>query len=185
MTADRSRRGLLVGLAGLAVGAGCSTAEDSTSPTPADDDELPNAVESPATRSVRNPRGEPAVRSSAVTPGTRDGTWVPTEWLVSSAKERQLLRFGPAADGIEAARAFLEATDFATASILVVQRSIPACRARTVRELRWDEGAVGFRWAVTDRADGCDGDTPVDVEALFVRVPAPLRELGTFRSSRV
>lgn len=182
--AGHSRRDVLGCLTGLvAATAGCSSASDSrresTRPT---ERMLPNGTESPPVRSLRNPTGDAAVRSTAVTPVSDVGKWTPGHWLVTSDDDRRALVFAPEAEGVAEVEAFLARTDFAAETVLVFQRTVPACLTRTVEEVRWDDDGVSLRWDTEERGTACDSNAPDDVEALFVRIPGAVTELDYFGS---
>lgn len=173
-------------MVGVSVGiAGCSTTNESQNPSTAPSTAplpLPNGSESPPTQWLRNPTGDAAVRTSRA-PDLRAEDWTPSHWLVTSSEDHRALEFTSDVTGVRDVRSLLAATDLSSATILIFQRSVPACLKRTVEEVRWDAERVSLDWTTTQRDAECDADDPPHTEALFIRIPAAVTDLDYFGST--
>lgn len=183
-----TRRQALASLGLLLTGmSGCSGVEDTTataSPT-ASERSYAGRDDDPTSRTVRNPTGDPAVRSTLA-----DGwpEWDDTHWLVASRDDRDALYFADGAEGVDDARSFVDDTEFATELVLVHQHPVDACDRWALERLRWGEaggdapagsGDVELGYRRTERED-CDEDSGEDVAATFVRVPARFEQVTRF-----
>lgn len=194
---------------GLVATSGCLSSDSNhqqgtPSPT-ASEREYANTVDDPVTQTIRNPTGEPAVRSSAHEPerdidssGDREETagWTVEKWLVTGPADRDALDFAPATDGVEAAQSFLDETEFLTETLIVQQYRVDACRTVTLAQLQWErapegpDGAVALRLEYEDieRDENCaqetDGASETTgtrhVEATITRVPAAFDTTTSF-----
>lgn len=152
----------IVGLAGCA-GRGTSdrAAGDTSTPTATARD-FPHGVDTPETRKIRNPEGEPAVRSSAHSP-SRDHTsqgemesasnWVQEYWFVTAQNERDALEFAPSASDVDAAEAFVADTDLSRTTLLVQQYVVEQCTTVTLKRFEWKPVESGAEDAVEVRAN--------------------------------
>lgn len=194
-----------VALLGLA---GCSTRlpdrQSTDSPT-ATEPEYPHGVDAPESRKVRNPEGEPAVRTSARSPEEDlfepSARWDYEDWLVTSRSEAGALAFSRAATGVEPATEFVADTDLSRETLLVHQYNIGECETRRPARLEWseertcgDETCVGIelsyqqqtrnrecRDSATDEGDGPPyREGSYDSEVTFVRIPAQIQSYGRF-----
>lgn len=184
-----TRRQTLAGIGVLLTGvSGCSGVEDTTataSPTASERD-YTGRDDDPTSRTVRNPTGEPAVRSTLADSWPE---WADTHWLVASRDDRDALYFADAATGVEEARSLVENTDFSAELVLVHQHPVDACETWVLDQLQWGEAgtdapagsaAVELSYRRTDREGDCDEDGEEDVAATFVRVPARFERVTRF-----
>ena len=163
--------------------------------------EYSNGVDEPASATVRNPEAEPAVRSSARSPGEdlfeSSAAWEYEDWLVTAPEERDALEFASATAGIETATEFASAIDFSGETLLVHQYDVSACATRRLMGIEWREDAecgsiecveIRLTYRETER-DDCSGSEdqtgpPYDgdyvSEATFVRIPDRIRSYGAF-----
>ena len=190
-----SRRRILGGLAVLLSGAsGCTTASSRKTPTatPAITERraFSSCLDVPTTVQISNAAGEPAIRSSTYSPPTG---WEGAEWLVTSADEREALEYPTGTTGVEAAREFVDATDFSAQNVLVHQQTFDSCRSLQVEQLMWkaDERTTsgGFEIGIEYGPGGGDGRCPDgDSEytvATMVRVPAEIEKITRFTAGTV
>ena len=144
-------------------------------------------VDEPESRTVRDPGGEPPVRSTLVSPTME---WDTERWLVGSRDERGALYFSADATGVDDAEAFLAGTDLSAGAVLVHQYRVDECLDRKLRRLRWREAeqgppgsvAVELRYEWTERASDCERGVDEDVAATFVRIPAAVERVTRFSS---
>lgn len=208
MVSDRiSRRDALRLSSLVAAGlAGCAAGEDregQSSPT-ATVVTHENSVAEPESVSVRNPDGEPAVRSTVESPGEdlfEDGAdWAYEDWLVRNADEREALEFADASTGVEDAEAFAAETDLTEATLLVHQYNLAACEHRALEGLQWSTGRscgdatcthIDLEYDGTVDESGCDGESPGGPPfpeetrqnaATLVRIPAQVDSYGSLGS---
>jgi hypothetical protein len=212
MAPHRPTRRDVLGLSGVAlVGlAGCTTefghADGQDSPTPTvTEREYSHTVDSPASITVRNPEGEPAVRASDYAP-EKDGFDAASQWdyedlLVTSPKKRELLEFSPGTNRVGPAREFMTATDFDDTTLLVHQYDVGACQTRRLDRLEWDTNfscgerdcaGIFLTYELTGLGGDCqdpdadenDGPPYSDdshaSEATFVRIPDRIQSYGRF-----
>lgn len=208
-----------VTLAGLA-GCGARGSEGPRSGVGADGDGIhsPTATErsyaneetAPASRTLRNQAGNPAVVSSAHEPGAdptpsevgdESSTWIHEHWLVRGPAERDALEYSDSTSGVESARAFVADTDLSTVSLLVQQYGVANCTTVEVQRIRWSgledrpEGAIDLRvdYEERERDDDCehDGDhgsshgdeeheASTVVEATMTRIPVTVETVRSF-----
>lgn len=212
MLPERSTRRAVLGLSVAAVAglAGCAAlspdAGGSGTPSPtASEPEYSHSVDAPDSATVRKSEGEPAVRSSAHDSGEdmfeSEAAWDYEDWIVTSPSERDVLEFSRGADGVEAARAFVAATDLSETTLLVHQYDVASCETRRLDRLKWGPGfscgdveCVGlFLSYEPTECDGDCGDTESEEsdgppysegshasEATFVRIPARIGSYGRF-----
>ena len=135
----------LVGLAGCgAIGSEGGPADSDTAlqETPTvTEHEYSHRVTSPESIKVRNPAGEPAVRSSARSPEENifesSAMWNYEDWIVTSPSERQALTFSQVTQGVEAARDFIAGTDLSKETLFVHQYNLGKCETRQLDQLKW------------------------------------------------
>ena len=209
MSDGPTRRDVL-GVSAAALGglAGCGVrgtgSRETRSPTAAER-EYEHDVGNPESVRVRNPGGEPAVRSSAHTPGEdifeEEASWAYEDWLVHSASGRSDLEFSASTTGTEEASAFVADTDLSSETVLIHQFAIDACLTRRLERLQWTTGAscgdvqcvdIRLTYDRTHHEAGCErtesetdgglGPTPREgsrhSEATFVRIPAKIESYG-------
>lgn len=179
------RRVLATGVAALLAGlSGCTNSGggEPTDTATVTERSYERSVSNPATHTIRNDDGEPAVRSS-VRSTDDDLLGTPTRmaheyWPVTDADERVALDFSGATTGGEAARTFAAETDLSSATLVVHQYYVEKCRTHRLERLQWGaaeeklEGAVVIRLAYedADRDGDCDGDALEDMEATLFRI---------------
>lgn len=212
MVPDRfSRRGALhlSGLTFLGL-AGCSArppdigGRDTSTPT-ASEPEYSHSVDSPESSKVRNPEGEPAVRSSARPPGEgvfeSSASWDYEDWLVTSPREADALDFSRATTDVDAATEFVTDTDLSRETLLVHQYNVGECETRRPTRLEWDTElacggvactGINLSYRQDTRDSDCQGDDTgnddgppysegsYDSEVTFVRIPARIQSYGQF-----
>lgn len=169
-----------------------------------------NAVSEPERRTLRNPAGNPAVRSSAHEPGPdptptngvdEPSAWIHEHWFVTGQEERNAMEYSGSTDGVEPARAFVAETEFSEASVLVQQYAVGECTTVDVRRIRWSEVEDGPPGAIDLRVDYDDsereGDCETDAEhgsghdneeqtesivvaATITRIPVPVETVRSF-----
>ena len=170
-------------LAGLS---GCSSRDDTTPTATAGERSYDGTVDDPTSRTVRNPDGEPAVRSTVVNPFPE---WTDTDWLVRDRDEREALYFAADADGVDAALSLVDDSDFSSSLVLVHQHPVRHCEEWSLEGLRWGDAdagapagsaAVELSYDAIEREDDCGGDDDRDVAATFVRVPARFERVTEF-----
>lgn len=181
------RQALASALPLLAGTSGCTGTDDQPSPTATVTERgYDESVDDPECRTVRNPDGEPAVRSTLISPTTE---WETERWLVGSRDERDALYFSTDATGVDAAETFLAGTDLSTAALLVHQYRVDECLDWDLQRLRWREAeqgppgsaAVELRYASAERGSDCErGGT--DVAATVVRIPSTFERVTRFSS---
>lgn len=190
----------LLGLAGCSAGTTDADERDSATPT-AGEPEFTHSVDSPKSATVRNPEGNPAVRSSARSPEENAfesaAAWNYEDWLITSPREGDALEFSDSATGVDSTTALVADTDFSQETLLVHQYNVPACETRRPVRIRWggdftcgDVECVGIRlqYDRRQRGDDCESsaESPpypegtYDSEAAFVRVPAQIQSYGRF-----
>lgn len=206
MVPDRLTRRAALRLSSVAlVGfAGCGARDSRESPT-ATERQYSHSVDAPETIKVRNPQGEPAVRSSVRSPGEdtfeSSARWDYEDWIVTSSSGRDALRFSRETSGVEAARDFVTGTDLSEEALLVHQYNVGECESRRLDRLDWSDDAscgdaecvaVHLRYELTDPGGDCRGDGSADgdgppyeadsyhSEATFVRIPARIQSYGRF-----
>lgn len=212
MDPDRLTRRAVLSLSGVVlVGlVGCtkliSDSDRGKSPTPtASELEYSHSVDTPESIKVRNPGGEPAVRSSAHSPEEdmfeSSASWEYEDWIVTTPSERDALTFSQATNGVEAARDFITATDLSETTLLVHQYNIGECETRQLNRLKWgsdfscgDVKCVGIylHYEPTEREGDCqatdsnDSDSPPysedshASETTFIRTTAQIQSYGRF-----
>ena len=188
----RTRRETLLGASSLIAGlSGCSGVGDPTgtpSPTATARPNEYDGTTDPERRTVRNPAGEPAAKSTLYDPSWG---WDEGEWLVTDRDDHDALYFANAAEGAESARSFVAETDLSDAVVLIHQYRVKACEEWSLERLRWraeNEGppgrvAIELTYRRVEREGECTEGTDRDVAATFVRVPAQFREVGAFTVS--
>jgi len=207
-----TRRAVLrASVAAVAGFAGCSTRDPDPEGTPtptAGEPAYDHSVAPPESAVVRNPEGEPAVRSSARSPeeGAYESTasWTYEDWLVTTDEQRDALEFAAAAEGAAAAREFAAATDLSGQTLLVHQYDVDECLTRRLDRLEWGTGfscgdrecaAIFLTYERVEAGDGCAGtdtaladgppysDESHANEATFVRIPDAIGFYGRFGTS--
>ena len=171
-------------LAGLS---GCSSVDESATASPtATERGYAETVEEPVSRTVRGPSSEFVVRSTLANPISG---WADSHWLIRDRDDREALYFADDAEGVDAARSLIEATDFSSALVLVNQHPVSACRTWVLERLHWGAGdadappgsaAVELDYERERRSGDCEEDPPGDVAATFVRVPARFERTTSF-----
>ena len=145
----RTRRALLQGAAALSLGlAGCSGASSSGSTATASNRlEGENVVRDPESVALRNPDNTWAAwrtdEAPIATASTADGDRRiadAEEGLIADAETAADLRFADV-DGVDAARTFVDGTDFATETLVLDTSRVPEC-------YRLD--LCGVTWSATD-----------------------------------
>ncbi|WP_379732258.1 hypothetical protein [Halolamina salina] len=144
-------------------------------------------VDDPESVTVRHAGGEPAVRSTLVSPTME---WDSERWLVGSRDELEALYFSADATGVDAAEAFLAGTDLSAESVLVHQYRVDECVDWELQRLQWREAeqgpagsvAVELRYESTERGSDCERGDDEDVAATFVRIPATFERVTRFGS---
>lgn len=194
----------LVALAGCTSGFSNSDRRESPSPT-ATEQEYSHNIDTPESIKVREPEGEPAVRSPAHSPGEdmfeSSARWEYEDWLVTSPKERELLNFSTGTNQVTEARDFIAATDLTETTLLVHQYNISDCETRRLTRLKWDSNfscgdrdcvGVFLNYELTERDGDCQGndsdnsDSPPYSEdshaneAIIIRIPAQISSYGRF-----
>lgn len=198
------RDALRLSSAALAGLAGCTTRDsdepDLSSPT-ATERQYSQRVTGPESRKVRNPDGEPAVRSSAHSP-ERDHPfsgdlepapgWGHEYWFVTSPSERNALEFSEATIGVEAASDFVADTDLSEATLLVQQYMSGECTTVQLHGFEWEEAERGPDGSYDVRAEyrdsqtdgNCDSETEKpaenEVHAILSRLPVDVAEVRSF-----
>lgn len=176
-------RALPVVLTGFA---GCAQMNAESTPTPAaTEPTFSNDLKEPPYRQLRHSAGEPALRSSAVSPPSG---WESARWVVTSSEERDAIDVSSEATGTAEAREFLRDTDFSTETVLVHQYRLDDCVGRQLDRVRWTDSEDGpdgtftiqMEYAMRDR--DCQGDDADAVEATLVRLPAAIAQVGEFRA---
>lgn len=191
--------------------AGCSTQSDaerqSTSTPTVSKPEYSHSMDSPDSTKVRNPNGEPAVRSSTRSPEENlfesTASWNYENWVVTSSGGQDALSFARATTGVEAATDFAAHTDFSEETLLIHQYNIGKCETRQPTRLRWGNGftcgdvscaGISLNYDQDTPSSGCQetatasNDSPpysegsYDNESTFVRIPAQIQSYERFRS---
>lgn len=214
MTPDRlSRRDALrlssvafLGLAGCSTQASDADERDTSTPSPtASEQEYQHSVNAPASSTVRNPEGKPAVHSSAHSPEENlfesSASWNYEDWIVTAPPERDALNFSQTTTGVKAATDFIADTNLSEETLLVHQYNISTCETRQLDRIEWsteskcgDVTCVGIHlsYEQTKRESDCQDDETTgsdsppysadsyDSEALFVRVPGQIQSYGSF-----
>ena len=210
MVRGRLTRREVLTLSGIAlVGlAGCSTRAtdpDDRNTSTVTERQYSHSIDTPDSIRVRNPEGKPAIRSSAHSPeenvSESSASWDYEDWIVTSPSERNALNFPQAANGAEAARDFIAATDLSEETLLVHQYNIDECETRQLDRLKWsndvscgDVECVGLylTYEPTERDSDCqdndsdDSDSPPDredshdSETTFIRIPTQIQSYGSF-----
>jgi hypothetical protein len=187
----RTRREALLGVgSAIACLSGCTGGRSTETPSPtatARPNEYDGTTD-PATRTVRNPSGEPAVKSTLYDPSWK---WDDGEWLVADRDDRDALFFADDAEGVESARSFVARTDLSAGAVLIHQYRVKPCEEWSLERLRWraeNEGppgrvAIELSYRRVEREGECAENADRDVAATFVRVPAGFQELGAFTVS--
>jgi hypothetical protein len=193
------------GLAAIGL-AGCASEdgpEESRSPT-ATVVTHENSVSDPKSTTVRNPDGEPAVRSAVGSPEENlfedEASWAYEDWLVRNAEEREALEFAGATTGVEDAEAFASETDLSEETLLVHQFNLAACETRTLDLLEWSTGRscgeatcthIDLEYDGTVDESECEGDSPGGPPfpeetrhnaATLIRIPARVESYGSLGS---
>lgn len=196
--------GLLLSLAGCAWSGAETDREDS--PT-AGERSYAHTVDTPESITVRNPEGDPAVRSPAHSPEEdlfeSSAAWDYEDWLVTSPKDRELLDFSQGTTGVETAQEFMAETDLSRSTLLVHQYNIGPCETRGLTRLKWgtefscgDADCAGIHLnydeTMRDRDEDCretgseENNGPPypaefhDSEATIIRLPAEIQSYGRF-----
>ena len=181
---------------------GCSSGEDTeeqSSPT-ATVVTHENTVEEPESIIVRNPTGEPAVRSTMESPEENlfedEASWAYEDWLVRNDDERAALVFANATRGVEDAETFAAETDFDEETLLVHQYNLAGCERRILEVLRWSTGHscgdatcthIDLEYDGSVDESDCEGEShdgpPYPEEtrenaATLIRIPARLESYG-------
>lgn len=181
-----SRRQVLGSLTALLTGAsGCLGSDSGGTPTPTvTERSWANSTDSPAARTVRNPAGGPAVRSSVADHRIEHRS---THWIVTAETERAALDFPSATVGRDAARAFVDETDLGSETLVVHQYDVNACETWDLQRLKWGEYGdrvplteIQLRYEDVDREGACQRDGPKHVAATLLRVPKRIDRLGGF-----
>lgn len=128
-------------------------------------------------------------------------SWDYEDWLVTSPKERELLKYSQGTNQVAAARDFIAATDLSETILLVHQYNIGKCETRQLTHLKWgfdfscgDRDCVGIllTYDSTERDGDChglnsdDSDTPPysedshASETTFIRIPVQMQSYGRF-----
>lgn len=180
---EYSRRLFFASVSTLLAGAsGCTTTGSSPTPTRTEQG-FAHTISTPTAAKIRQEDGNPAVRSSLFSPARG---WDSEEWTVSSAKQRDALRF--ASSGDDEAREFVENSDLSTHTILIHQYGIKACLTRRLKTVRWrmdpdapdGYAAISMDYVPSERDIECRADRPTNIEATIVRVPSDIEGIGEF-----
>ena len=170
-----TRRRALLGAAGVLAGlAGCA-GHTASSGSSSGSDPLPNVETDPARYALRNPAREPAVWI-----GPEDGTETDDDHrgrpggLVASPTTADRLAFAPV-DGVEAAREFVETTDFERETLLVEATPVGACYELEFCHVEWSTTRYHSYYARHYRPVdvACEADERHVVSSL-VRIPEAL-----------
>lgn len=194
----------LLGLAGCtAYTAAPDRGDRRTSSPTASEPTYSRRVDTPESSQVRNTEGNPAVRSSASSPGEdlyeSSAGWEYEDWLVTAPRERDALAFAGATTGVDAARDFLVGTDLSEETLLVHQYNVPTCKTRHLERLEWRTDAtcgavecveLSLDYEEASRETDCrqtdaDDGPPYSAgsyanETTFVRIPARVQSYGAF-----
>lgn len=173
-----TRRALLHGAAAVAVGiAGCQTSSSGTSRS-SDPLDAENAETDPEHRSLRNGHNAPVAWLSTTettsprpTTGREPRISERETGLIANSETADRLRFA-SLDGVDAARAFVDDTDFERETILLEARRIPECYQLELCALTWSSTSYHTYFGRTLRpADvACEVET-YDRIALLIRIP--------------
>lgn len=189
-----SRRQVLAGSALSLTLAGVSGCQETTADTPTatvTEQNFPNTVDDPESRTVRNSEDGPAVTSTAHSPHedfVEEGSdWGDEHWAIGTESERDALQYAQPTTGVEAAQSFVAETDLAAETLVVNQYRIEPCRSMQLERLQWVEDGdapegyydVDLAYADAD-VEGCDEDGAKDVEATIFRLPTEIEGLSSF-----
>ncbi|WP_144904821.1 hypothetical protein [Halobellus captivus] len=185
-TPSPSRRRLLqpaAALLGSSALAGCggsstasSTARDGPDANPPED-----ALTDPTHVSLRNTERAPIVRDPNAETGASgdDSAGTPRfdRWrhdLVVDAERAASLTFADV-DGVDAARALLDETDFEAASVYVEGHVVAECYERRLCWIRWTDSEIETDYAriLRDADVACEADAK-DFVVNLIRIPAAL-----------
>ena len=175
LTRRRALRGAAALLAGLS---GCNetTGGFSSTATMSSDGRPENALTDPERVAVRtDSRDLVAWRDGEKTPEEGDGERrFPTYGFVASESDRESLRFADV-DGAEAAKTFVDETDFETETIYYLQAEVRECYRRELCYVAWADDRIEtrFAWRLRDAQAACDADARV-LSAWFIRIPEAL-----------
>lgn len=203
MRCDRLTRRKALYLSGMAVAglAGCQTQKSDEPPSASGTSGQPTAtatehqpthtVDDPETRTLRNPTGKPAVRSSAHSPEQdftflaereSSASWDFENWLIRSRDERDALTFSQTTTGVSAAKEFIGQTDLAEETLYIQQHTSKECQSITVEQLQWGPvqhgSSVHIEYTEPHRRDHCTStanhttnSSSKHSEAIIVRLP--------------
>lgn len=196
----------VLGLAGCMLPTSGIDRQDTTTSSPtASEHEYSHQVDTPESRTMQNPEGKPAVRSSAHSPledtFESSAKWDYEDWLVTSSQEWDALTFSPATTGVEAATEFIANTNLSKETLLIHQYNVGSCETRKLDYLKWDTeencgdevcGAVKLKYEKVERENDCqDNDTDGSdgppysedshgSEATIIRLPKQIQSYGRF-----
>ncbi|GAB6860890.1 hypothetical protein ACFR97_00225 [Haloplanus litoreus] len=167
-----TRRRALQGAVALVAGfAGCSGESSSSSSHPSDPSG--NVALNPESYSLRNPALAPTVwTGDRPTPeDDAERSHRRTHLFVTSPDEAATVGFADV-DGADAARDFLDATDYDAATVYVEQWPVDECFAPDLCSIQWSENDVETNYSrrYRDADVACEADAR-DVVATLVRIP--------------
>lgn len=159
---------LAVGLGGCNGLSGSASHSESVPPRTAE-----NVAVDPPTVSLRNPTGDPVFRVESSADEEQEPR--PEYGFVTDAESAATLAFADSVDGVDDARAFLDATDYASETVYYVQQSIGECYWLECCYATWSETDVDVQFSrrLRDADVSCDADAE-DGQATFVRLPEAL-----------
>lgn len=195
---------VLLGLTGCLTHSTARGGQDTPSPT-ASEPEYSHSVASPESSKVRNPKGGPAVRTSAHSPEENlfesSASWDYEDWIVTSPSEADALDFSRATTGVNEISDFIAETDFSQVTLLVHQYNVGKCATLHPTQLEWgteftcgDVACTGIKLSYQrealdhdcqSTATGGSGGPPYSEgsfasEATFIRIPEQIQSYGEF-----
>lgn len=194
----------LLGLTGCLTSSTTRGGQDTPSPT-ASEPEYPHSVDSPESSKVRNPKGKPAVRTSAHSPEENlfesSASWDYEDWIVTAPGGADALDFSRATTGVNKVTDFIAETDFSHVTLLVHQYNVGTCETLHPTQLEWsteftcgDVACTGIKLSYQREsldhdcqgtATGGSGGPPYSEgsfasEATFIRIPEQIQSYGEF-----
>lgn len=174
-----TRRRALHGLAAIAATlAGCngSDSDSFSDPPPAGPPE--NVVKDPPHYTLRNPEPEPPVLiqpPETTTDGMGGSRRPRRDGLVATAETADRITFVDGLDGADAARKFVEATDFSSETLLLEPRTIDECFHNKLCYVTWSsfEYRTWYARLYRDADVACETDAN-DFVTFLIRIPDTL-----------